>query len=59
MENLFIINLEVLLPVLHSWRSLETIGRKLNSVLIITDKHMHCHYYNGLLYMVPNAECGL
>ena len=25
--NLFTINLEVLLPVLHSWRSLETIGR--------------------------------
>ena len=25
--NLFTINLEVLLPLLHSWRSLETIGR--------------------------------
>lgn len=31
----------------------------LNSVLVITDKHTRCHYYNGLLYMVSNAECGL
>ena len=48
-QDLFTINPEVLLPVLHSWRSLETIGR-------IKLKFRSCMVFTGLGLNSPAPE---